>query len=247
MRHQPHKRKWMRVAECGQRGTCHHESGYGLLADVGEFASLHHAGLAVLGELAVHVHSASGLAGSDLGRESEVYAVFVCNLAHRPLGNHQLVCSLLYVDGQELYLVLLVVFSVSAEVAHLGVSVLDVAAALRYAQHSLRAEVGELAERGALVIASLVCDRVEVVVGGYYVVLQLSHSLHLKAGEFGEFPVCLLEDILRRTLERMSVAVVERAQKVYGESLGERVYECRPVFGYHVQVALSGFHEGEEA
>ena len=109
----------MAISECRKRGTCLHESGNGLLAQVGEFTALYHTGLAVLGELAVHVHSAACLARSYLRRECEVHAILVCYLSHSPFGYHQLVCSLFYVNRQELYLVLLVVLSLGTEITHL--------------------------------------------------------------------------------------------------------------------------------
>ena len=108
------------------------------------------------------MHARSGLAHGNLGGKGQGHAVLVSQLTHNPLGNHQLVGGILYIGRQELNLVLLIDLAVLGKVTHLTVAVLDKTAALGNQLHGLGAQILELAERSALVIAALIRCQVEV-------------------------------------------------------------------------------------
>ena len=89
----------------------------------------------------------TGLSNSNLGSERNVETVLVGKVAYHPLGQHELVGSVLDGTRQELYLVLLEHLAVSREVAHLGVTVLNLSTGLRNERHALLAELVELGKR----------------------------------------------------------------------------------------------------
>ena len=95
-------------------------------------------------------------------------------------------------------------------------------------------------------IALLVGNGIHILLIADYVMLQLAHSLHLQAGGSREGKMGLAQDILRRTLIRLSVAAVVRAEKVEGRNLAERIQEGCLIFGNHIQITLAGLYEGEE-
>ena len=211
VRHQPHERQWMRVAEGRERRAGVHVAGDRLPALVGQTAAARHHRAAVTGETAMHVHAGARLAGRDLRSEGQDDLVFVRQLAHYPFGHDQLVGGLFDIHGEEFDLVLLVDAAALGEVAHLGVAVLDLASGLGYQAHGFGPEIGELVERSALVIAFLVLDLIYALGVGDHIVFKLAHGLHLHSRDFLEGIVRLMEDELGRTFERFSLAVEVRA------------------------------------
>ena len=72
----------------------------------------------------MEVHARSGLADGDLGREGDLDAVGVGDLAQHPLGEDHLISGVHHVDGQEFNFLLDHLPTISNEVADLGVRVL---------------------------------------------------------------------------------------------------------------------------
>ena len=91
---------------------------------------------------------------------------------------------------------LLVDLAVVGEVTHFGVAVLNQATCLGDEAHGLDAVLGELVERGALVITFLVRHLIDLFVVGDDIVFQLAHGLHLQARGLLEDFVSLVEDVL---------------------------------------------------
>ena len=131
------------------------------------------------------------LARSNLGREGDVEAVAVGEIADNPLRDDELVGSICRSHRQELNLVLLVYHAVDGEVTHLRVTILNLTTRLCDICHALGAELVELGIGCRLVVALLVCSREETLVWGDYIVLQLSHSLKLHASDLIEGAQCL--------------------------------------------------------
>ena len=197
MRYQTQERQRVGVAEGRQRSASHHVASDGFLGVVGQFAVLHHHALAVFRELAVDMHTRASLTHGNLRSEGQGDTVFVSQLAHNPLGDHELVGGILDVGGQELNFVLLVNLAVVGEVTYFGVTVLNQAAGLGDEAHGLDAVLGELVERGALVVALLVGHLVNLFVVGDDVILQLAHGLHAEARGLLEHFVRLVQDVFR--------------------------------------------------
>ena len=149
----------------------------------------------------------TSLSGGNLGSEGNVVAQFVCQVADNPLGYHQLVGCILGAYGQKLYLVLFVDHAVNGEVAHLRVAVLYLTASLCNVCHALGSELVELGIRCRLMITFLVGGREHLRVRGYYVILQLAHSLELHTCYLVEGTACLAQGVLGRTLQGFTVLV----------------------------------------
>ena len=194
------------------------------------------------------MHAAAGLANGDLRRKGDGDAVAVAQLAHHPFGYHQLVGGILKVRRQKLYLVLLVHHVAVGEVAHLAVTVFDLAAGGGNQPHGLRPEVLKLAERLRHMVSMLVLRQIGILLRRYGVVLQLAHHLKLHATRgLAERAPRFLQRILRRQLEGLPVFRVERTQQVQRGHLGKGVYEGRPEARYDVEVRVAGLDIGKQA
>ena len=195
----------------------------------------------------MHMHAGTRLPRRDLRRECQHYLVFVCQLTHYPFGHNQLVCSFFDVDGEEFDLILLIDAAALGKVAHLGMTVLDLASGLGYQAHGLGPEIGELVERSALVIAFLVGDLVQALRISYDVVLQLTHRLHFHPGNLLERLVRFLQDEFRRTLKGLALTVEIRTEQIDSQRLGKRIDEGSAVLRENIKVAFPRFDEGEKA
>ena len=235
------------VAEGGDGGCEVHHAGNHAAGALGELAVGEHLVAAVLHHAHVDVEPGAGLAGGDLGGEGDVVAQLVAEVADDPLGYHELVGGLLDGHGEELDLVLLVVLALEAEVADLGMAVLDLAACLGDVLHALLAELVGLGIGCGLVVAALVLGGEHLLVVGDDVVLELAHGLELHAGDLAEGLGGLVQGMLRGGLEGMAVLVEIGTQHGDGGYLGEGVDECRLVAGQHVEVAGACLYEGEQA
>ena len=119
MRHQTEVARRVLVAEGGDGRRHVHHAGNHAARCLREHAVLQHLVLAVLRHAHVDVQTAARLTRGNLRSERHVVALLVGQVADDPLGQHQLVGSLLHRHGQELYLVLLVGLAVEREVTHL--------------------------------------------------------------------------------------------------------------------------------
>ena len=122
--------------------------------------------------------------------------MLVGEVTDNPLGYHELVGSILGMDGEELNLVLLVDHAIDGEVAHLGVAILDLSACLGDIGHAEGAELVELGIGGRLMVALLVGSGKHATVGGYHIILQLAHGLELHAGDLMKRTACLAQGVL---------------------------------------------------
>ena len=179
-------------AEVGGRHlVAHGGDGVGIFQDAGDgFAcnvaeasvgAEHHV-VAVLHNLEVDVQAAAGLSGGDFRCEGNVVSHAGALCADNPFGYHQLIGGFDAGNGEELYLVLLVDTSVEGEVAHLVVSVLNLASGLCYEVHAGGTEVVEFGVGGRFVVTFLVAGGEEAVVVGDYIVFQLAHGVEVHAG-----------------------------------------------------------------
>ena len=75
-------------------------------------------------------------------------------------------------------------------------TVLDQATSLGDEAHGLDAVFGELVERGALVVATLVGHLIDLFIVGDDIVFQLAHGLHLQARGLLEHFVGFVENVL---------------------------------------------------
>ena len=202
---------------------------------------------AVLNHAHVDVKTRAGLAHSDFRREGDVEAHLVGQVANHPLGNGELVGSVLRAHGQELDLVLLVDEAILGEVAHLAVAVLDLAAGLGDVLHAALAELAGLGIGCRLVVSALVDGGEHVLGGENHIILQFAHGMELHAGNLGEGVASLGERVLRRTLQVLAVLVEVGAEQAQRWQLGEWVDESRAVARQHVQVATASLDKVEQA
>ena len=86
----------------------------------------------------------SGLSCRYLRSECDVISGLICKIADDPFCYHQLVRRIFCIDGQELYLVLLIYLSVYGEVTYLAVTVFDLTSRLSDIGHALGTEFVEL-------------------------------------------------------------------------------------------------------
>ena len=247
MGHQAEVAHGVLVAEGGDGGCQVHHAGNHPAGTLREHAAGQHLVLAVLHHAHVDVQARASLARGNLRGEGDVVAQLIAQVADNPLGQHQLVGSLLHGHGQELYLVLLVVLAVEREVAHLRVAVLNLSACLGDILHAARAEIAALGIGGRLVVAALVLGGKHFLVVADDVVLQLAHGLKLHARHLAEGLGSLVQRVLGRRLQGPPVFVEERAEQHQRGYLGKGVEEGRAEAGQHVEVARTGLDEGEEA
>ncbi|KAF5030180.1 hypothetical protein DSECCO2_640800 [anaerobic digester metagenome] len=125
-------------------------------------------------------------------------------------------------------------------------AVLDPAAGAGDEAHCFVTQVCELDEGFGRVIALLVAAGIEVLFGADDVILKFAEGLEGAPGPTGEFLVCFPEHVFGRTLQRLPVVVVERAEEFQCRHLGKGVYERRTVPGNYVKVAASCLDEREE-
>ena len=248
MGHQTEIRCRVGVAEGGERTSEVEYASYGLVSHFGEAVVADVHVLAVLDDAGVDVHAAARLADGDFRGEGDGDAVFVTQLAHNPLGDDELVGSVLEGGGQKLNLVLLVHGVADGEVAHLGVTVFDKAATFGYELHSLDAELLELAERLRSVIAALVGREIFVILGSDDIVFEFAHNLELHAaGGFAKGLAGFGEGVFRSHFEGLAVLGVEVAEEVERGDIGEGVDEGGAETRDDVEVAAARLEEGEEA
>ena len=107
----------------GSYGRSHlQQSGNCTLRLLGQFPVLAEGHVAaVLHKTHMNVHSGTGLAGRNLGSETDVKPVLECKIPDHPFGQQQLVGGCLDRIRQELYLVLLINFSVQSKVTNFPV------------------------------------------------------------------------------------------------------------------------------
>ena len=125
-------------------------------------------------------------------------------------------------------------------------AVLDPAAGPGDETHRLVPQVCELDEGVGRVVAFLVAAGIEILARADDIILKFAKGLEGASGPAGELLVCLAEHVLRRTLERPSVTVVEGAEEFKRRHVGEGVHESRPVARDDVKVAASGLNKREK-
>ena len=195
----------------------------------------------------MNVKSRTRLAGSNLGRKGNVIAVLISKVANHPFRNHELVCRIVGINGEELNFVLLINHAVNREVAHFRVTVLNLSARLSDVSHTLGAEFVKLRIGCRLMVALLVSCGEHFIIRRNDIVFQFAHSLKLHARYVIECPACLTERVLGRTFEGFTVFVEERTEHGERGKFSKGIYKGCAETGKHIEVAASCFDEGEEA
>ena len=189
----------------------------------------------------------ASLSGSNLGSKSDIVPMLVGKVADDPLGNHQLVGSILGIHGEELNLVLLIDHAINGKVTHLRVAILDLSASLSDVGHALSAELIELSIGSRLMVTLLVSSGKHTSIRSNHIILQLTHRLELHTCHRIKCTACLAQRILGRTLKRLAILVEIRTQHRECRQFGKRVNECSAEARQHIEVAATRLNKGEEA
>ena len=226
MRHQTEIAGGIGIAEGRERTGQAQDTGHSLQGHLAQTVLTHVHVLAIQRDAGVDMHTATSLADGNLGGEGDGDAILVAQLTHHPLGNHQLIGGSLKACGEKLYLVLLIHQVAMCEVAHLAMAVLDFATGGSNHTHSLGAELLELAERHADMIAVLVLGHIVFLLGSDGIVLQLTHHLELHATRsLAESAGCFLQRVFGSHSKGFSILGIEGAEQVERRHFGEGVEE----------------------
>ena len=254
MRHEAEVTRGVLVAEGGDtrsqvHHTCNHAKGIVRERRTELRARLvceHHVAT-VLHNTHVHMQAASSLTCGNLRSKRHVQSFTPSQIANHPLGYHQLVGSIAHGNRQELNLVLLVHQSVLLEVAHFGMTVLDLSACLGDVVHAASSEVVGLGIGSTLVIATLVDGGIDSLSRLDDIILQLTHRLVVHSRHLAEGFCSAAKCLLGRRCQRLTVLVEEGTEQTERGNLGKRIDKSRRVARQHIEVAGRSLNEREQA
>ena len=235
------------VPESGQGGCKHHQTGNGFFRVIGEGTVLLHQVHAVFHHAEVDVQTGTGFTDGDLRGKRHIQTFLVSQVADDPFCHGQLFCCFLCVHGQKFDLVLFVDQTLEGEVPHFGVTVFDSAAGAGDIVHAELTEFTEFCVGSGFVIAFLVNSGKAAVVFRDHVIFQFAHCLKFQTGGLLECFASLVERVFRGAFQRIAILVEEGAEEVQRGQFTERVHIRRAETGNHIQVAVIGFDEREEA
>ena len=113
--------------------------------------------------------------------------------------------------------------------------------------HTTSAELIGFRIGSRLMVTALILGREHLLVIADDIVFELTHCLELHTCHLRKGDCCLVERMLWRRLQRMTILIEIGTKHRHSRNLGKRIDESRTEAGQHVEIAASSLDKREEA